>query len=43
LATEVLTGHIVFSDDSSACAVFDDPSMDPYAPRGIDGSGTGLL
>jgi len=43
LATEVLTGHIVFSDDSSACAVFNDPSMDPYAPRGIDGSGTGLL
>ena len=43
LATEVLTGHIVFSDDSSACAVFDDPSMDPYAPRGIDSSGTGLL
>ena len=43
LATEVLTGHIVFSDDSSACAVFGDPSMDPYAPRGIDSSGTGLL
>lgn len=43
LATEVLTGHIVFSDDSSACAVFDDPSMDPFAPRNISGSGTGLL
>jgi hypothetical protein len=43
LATEVLTGHIVFSDDSSACAVFDDPSMDPFAPRNISGSGTGLF
>jgi len=40
LATEVLTGHIVPSDDSPACQVLG--GMDPDSPTGMN-EGTGLL
>jgi len=41
LATEVLTGHIVSSDDSPACQGLG--GMDPDSPTGINEEGTGLL